>query len=275
MVLSSVANVPHPVVIQQMFEVFTIEMLSGSRGFVCPYTDEGFENQSDSRVATAAESICESSGIVLAVEDSLGLMIVDALVLQIAADESSPVTDFEGLCELLLSRGQRIASVRIDPGSGEVTIVESVQGEYSFDPELSSGAMVAKGRELMMDRADYVGALTCFEQACEKDPKNADAWFNKAQALQYLGRSREAAACFGRSLELSPRAADMLSGAGESPSESEQPAEEKDELSDELAQKLRDLEEVNAMLDQSGIIQQASQDMTGGEDEGKKKRWWR
>ncbi len=70
----------------------------------------------------------------LAVEQSLGLLIVDALVLQIAADESSPVTDFDALCVLLLSKGQRIASIRIDPGSGEVTIVENIQGEYPSNP---------------------------------------------------------------------------------------------------------------------------------------------
>jgi tetratricopeptide (TPR) repeat protein len=269
MVFSGMTNVPHPLVIQHMFAAFTPEMLSESRGFVCPYTNEGIENQSDPKVAVAAESICQASGYVLAAEESLGLLIVDALVLRIAADESSPVADFDALCALLLSKGQRVARVRIDPGSGDVTILESIQGRYTFAAGLSSGAMVDKGRELMMERADYIGALSCFEQAVEADRKNGDAWFNKAQALQYLGRSGEAASCFARAVELSSRAADMLSGADEGQEAGE------DELPDPLAQKLRDLEEVNDLLDRSGILRQASQEAMGDAEGKKKKRWWR
>ncbi len=121
-----------------------------------------------------------------------------------------------------------------------------------------------------MERRDYVGALTCFEQATEKDTKNADAWFNKAQALQFLGRSDEAATCFGRALELSPRATDMIGG------ETDEGETGEDELPDPLAQKLRDLQEANEKLDQSGIVEQAYRDMMGEEAQGetKKKRWW-
>jgi hypothetical protein len=59
----------------------------------------------------------------------------------------------------------------------------------------------------------------------------------------------------------------MLSGAPEE-------ATGEDERPDPLADKLRDIQEVNEKLEQSGFLKQFS-DMTGEEAEPKKKRWWR
>ncbi|MEW6619491.1 MAG: serine/threonine-protein kinase, partial [bacterium] len=51
----------------------------------------------------------------------------------------------------------------------------------------------------------YQEAISCYDEALEIDPRDAETWNNKGTALDNLGRPQEAISCCDKALEINPR----------------------------------------------------------------------
>ncbi|MHB1354462.1 MAG: tetratricopeptide repeat protein, partial [Anaerolineae bacterium] len=60
----------------------------------------------------------------------------------------------------------------------------------------------------------YDKAIACFGRALEFDPRNAYAWFFKANCLGETDRFEEAISCYNQCLGISPDDAEALSRKG-------------------------------------------------------------
>jgi tetratricopeptide (TPR) repeat protein len=63
-------------------------------------------------------------------------------------------------------------------------------------------------------QGDWNAGLTYFEQALRTHPESYDALFNRAMALQTLGRHSEAVAAYDRALDIQPTSAESLNNRG-------------------------------------------------------------
>ena len=72
-----------------------------------------------------------------------------------------------------------------------------------LDPK-NANAWYNKGNALR-ELGRYEEALRCFDKALEIDPKHVLAWNNKGIALHNLGRYEEALRCFDKALEIDPK----------------------------------------------------------------------
>ncbi|OPY50739.1 MAG: lipoprotein NlpI [Methanosaeta sp. PtaU1.Bin112] len=72
---------------------------------------------------------------------------------------------------------------------------------------------VKKGDDLF-DQGKYNEAISCYDNAIEKDPKNKLAWVNKGAALLELMESDDAISCFDKVTELYPKSAEAWNGKG-------------------------------------------------------------
>src|SRR5712692_4708674 len=74
----------------------------------------------------------------------------------------------------------------------------------SIEPEKEDTHVLLQLAELAMEGGDPQMGLLRYEQAIERDPRNADAWTGKGVALQQLERFREALEAYDRALSLKP-----------------------------------------------------------------------
>ena len=72
-----------------------------------------------------------------------------------------------------------------------------------LDPK-NANAWYNKGNALR-ELGRYEEALRCYDKALEIDLKDASAWNNKGIALHNLGRHEEALRCFDKALEIDPK----------------------------------------------------------------------
>src|SRR5439155_396551 len=74
----------------------------------------------------------------------------------------------------------------------------------SIEPEGEETHVLLQLAELAIEGGDPQMGLLRYEQAIERDPRNADAWTGKGVALQQLERFREALEAYDRALSLKP-----------------------------------------------------------------------
>lgn len=74
----------------------------------------------------------------------------------------------------------------------------------SIEPEKEDTHVLLQLAELAMEGGDPQMGLLRYEQAIEREPRNADAWTGKGVALQQLDRFREALEAYDRALALKP-----------------------------------------------------------------------
>ncbi len=74
----------------------------------------------------------------------------------------------------------------------------------SIEPDREDAQVLVQLAELAMEGGDPQMALLRYDQALEKQPRNADAWTGKGVALQHLERYREALEAYDRALSLKP-----------------------------------------------------------------------
>ena len=74
----------------------------------------------------------------------------------------------------------------------------------SIEPDREDAQVLLQLAELAMEGGDPQMALLRYEQALEKQPRNADAWTGKGIVLQHLERYREALEAYDRALSLKP-----------------------------------------------------------------------
>ena len=74
----------------------------------------------------------------------------------------------------------------------------------SVEPDREDAQVLLQLAELAMEGGDPQMALLRYEQALEKQPRNADAWTGKGIVLQHLERYREALEAYDRALSLKP-----------------------------------------------------------------------
>src|SRR3989441_8660910 len=74
----------------------------------------------------------------------------------------------------------------------------------SIEPEKEDTHVLLQLAELAIEGGDPQMGLLRYEQAIERDPRNADAWTGKGVALQQLERFREALEAYDRALSLKP-----------------------------------------------------------------------
>ena len=87
--------------------------------------------------------------------------------------------------------------------------VSSVPSDFqsfveSIEPEKEDTHVLLQLAELAIEGGDPQMGLLRYEQAIERDPRNADAWTGKGVALQQLERFREALEAYDRALALKP-----------------------------------------------------------------------
>jgi len=74
----------------------------------------------------------------------------------------------------------------------------------SIEPENEDTHVLLQLAELAMEGGDPQMGLLRYEQAIEREPRNADAWTGKGVALQQLERFRDALEAYDRALSLKP-----------------------------------------------------------------------
>ena len=74
----------------------------------------------------------------------------------------------------------------------------------SIEPEKEDTHVLLQLAELAMEGGDPQMGLLRYEQAIEREPRNADAWTGKGVALQQLERFRDALEAYDRALSLKP-----------------------------------------------------------------------
>lgn len=74
----------------------------------------------------------------------------------------------------------------------------------SIEPEKEDTHVLLQLAELAIEGGDPQMGLLRYEQAIEREPRNADAWTGKGVALQQLERFREALEAYDRALSLKP-----------------------------------------------------------------------
>src|SRR2546425_10548401 len=87
--------------------------------------------------------------------------------------------------------------------------VSSVPSDFqsfveSIEPEKEDTHVLLQLAELAIEGGDPQMGLLRYEQAIQRDPRNADAWTGKGVALQQLERFREALEAYDHALSLKP-----------------------------------------------------------------------
>jgi len=109
-----------------------------------------------------------------------------------------PVTDFSSLAKAFEAIEDEVEPPAPSVPSDFQSFVESIE------PEKEDTHVLLQLAELAMEGGDPQMGLLRYEQAIERDLRNADAWTGKGVALQQLERFREALEAYDRALSLKP-----------------------------------------------------------------------
>ncbi|HVG36694.1 MAG TPA: tetratricopeptide repeat protein, partial [Thermoplasmata archaeon] len=109
-----------------------------------------------------------------------------------------PITDFSSLAKAFEAIEDEVEPPAPSVPSDFQSFVESIE------PEKEDTHVLLQLAELAMEGGDPQMGLLRYEQAIERDLRNADAWTGKGVALQQLERFREALEAYDRALSLKP-----------------------------------------------------------------------
>src|SRR6266581_2134139 len=114
------------------------------------------------------------------------------------SEPMEPITDLPSLAKAFEAIEDDVASPASSVPSDFQSFVESIE------PEKEDTHVLLQLAELAMEGGDPQMGLLRYEQAIEREPRNADAWTGKGVALQQLERFREALEAYDRALSLKP-----------------------------------------------------------------------
>ncbi len=93
-------------------------------------------------------------------------------------------------------------SEKIAENIKEMIESKPTEGPQSRDERVEETMESARG---YLEEGDYEKALVDYDSIVESDPQNEDAWFNKGELLQALGKSREAVEAFDRVISINEK----------------------------------------------------------------------
>jgi len=114
------------------------------------------------------------------------------------AEPTEPITDLPSLAKAFAAIEEDVEPPASSMPSDFQSFVESIE------PENEDTHVLLQLAELAIEGGDPQMGLLRYEQAIERDPRNADAWTGKGVALQQLERFREALEAYDRALSLKP-----------------------------------------------------------------------
>src|SRR5437870_1920139 len=115
-----------------------------------------------------------------------------------ASEPFEPITDLPSLAKAFAAIEDEVdAPVPSVPADFQ-SFVESIE------PEKEDTHVLLQLAELAMEGGDPQMGLLRYEQAIEREPRNADAWTGKGVALQQLERFRDALEAYDQALSLKP-----------------------------------------------------------------------
>jgi len=114
------------------------------------------------------------------------------------AEPAEPITDLPSLAKAFEAIEDEVEPPASSVPSDFQSFVESIE------PEGEETHVLLQLAELAIEGGDPQMGLLRYEQAIERDPRNADAWTGKGVALQQLERFREALEAYDRALSLKP-----------------------------------------------------------------------
>jgi len=114
------------------------------------------------------------------------------------SEPSEPITDLPSLAKAFEAIEEEVEP----PGSSVPPDFQSFV--ESIEPEKEDTHVLLQLAELAIEGGDPQMGLLRYEQAIEREPRNADAWTGKGVALQQLERFREALEAYDRALSLKP-----------------------------------------------------------------------
>jgi tetratricopeptide (TPR) repeat protein len=94
-----------------------------------------------------------------------------------------------------------------------VDFKNSDQPKMRIPKSREASKWIKKGDDLY-DQGKYNEAISCYDNAIEKDLKNKLAWLNKGAALLELMKSDDAISCFDKVIELYPKSAEAWNEKG-------------------------------------------------------------
>jgi tetratricopeptide (TPR) repeat protein len=109
-----------------------------------------------------------------------------------------PITDFPSLAKAFEAIEEEVEPPAASVPPDFQSFVESIE------PEKEDTHVLLQLAELAIEGGDPQMGLLRYEQAIEREPRNADAWTGKGVALQQLERFREALEAYDRALALKP-----------------------------------------------------------------------
>ena len=115
-----------------------------------------------------------------------------------ASEPLKPITDLPSLAKAFEAIEEEIDSPVPSVPADFQSFVESIE------PEKEDTHVLLQLAELVMEGGDPQMGLLRYEQAIEREPRNADAWTGKGVALQQLERFRDALEAYDQALSLKP-----------------------------------------------------------------------
>jgi len=115
-----------------------------------------------------------------------------------ASEPLEPITDLPSLAKAFEAIEEEIDSPVPSVPADFQSFVESIE------PEKEDTHVLLQLAELAMEGGDPQMGLLRYEQAIEREPRNADAWTGKGVALQQLERFRDALEAYDQALSLKP-----------------------------------------------------------------------
>jgi len=125
--------------------------------------------------------------------------------------------------ESALKISDRISHINVEDLGFSVASSKKAQAVVDFKDSDERRIRIPKSREAikwlkkgddLYDQGKFDEAISCYDNAIEKDPKNKLAWMNKGAALLELMKSDEAISCYDRVTELYPKSAEAWSRKG-------------------------------------------------------------
>src|SRR2546428_144023 len=114
------------------------------------------------------------------------------------AEPAEPITDLPSLAKAFAAMEEEVEPPASSVPSDFQSFVESIE------PEKEDTHVLLQLAELAIEGGDPQMGLLRYEQAIQRDPRNADAWTGKGVALQQLERFREALEAYDHALSLKP-----------------------------------------------------------------------
>ena len=115
-----------------------------------------------------------------------------------ASEPLEPITDLPSLAKAFEAIEEEVEAPESSVPPDFQSFVESIE------PEKEDTHVLLQLAELAIEGGDPQMGLLRYEQAIEREPRNADAWTGKGVALQQLERFREALEAYDRALSLKP-----------------------------------------------------------------------